>query len=71
MDQKTIILCLHMKGMGLGCVKRNLTGCHVENLSELLVRIQVILRAIPDETLVQVFLKWMQRCINMNGESVG
>jgi hypothetical protein len=44
-----------------------------ENLSELLVRIQVILRAIPDETLVEVFLEWMkqlQRGIDMNGEHI-
>jgi hypothetical protein len=32
-----------------------------ENLSELLVRIQVILTAIPTETLAEVFLEWMKR----------
>jgi hypothetical protein len=31
--------------MGLGYVKRNLRGCRVENLSELLVSIQTILKA--------------------------
>jgi hypothetical protein len=49
-------------------------GYHAENLSELLVRIQVILKAIPGETLVEVFLermKRLQRCIDMNGEFVG
>jgi hypothetical protein len=48
-------------------------GYHAENLSELLVRIQVILRAIQGERLVEVFLEWMkrlQRCIDMNGEFV-
>jgi hypothetical protein len=48
-------------------------GYHAESLSELLVRIQVILRAIPGETLVDVCLEWMkrlQRCIGMNGELV-
>jgi hypothetical protein len=51
MEQKIIVLCLHMK------VRRNLMGNHAENLFKLLVRIQVILRAIPGETLVQVFLE--------------
>jgi hypothetical protein len=41
MDQKTIVLYLHMK------VKRILMGYRAENLSELLVRVSVILRAIP------------------------
>jgi hypothetical protein len=43
-----------------GHVKRNLIGYRAENLSELLVRIQVILRAIPSETLVEVFLQWIK-----------
>jgi hypothetical protein len=38
-----------------GCVKRNLMGYSAEKLSELLVRIQGILRAIPGETLVEFF----------------
>jgi hypothetical protein len=45
-----------------------------DNFSELLVRIQVILRAIPGETLVEVFLEWMRRLQqrnDMNGEFVG
>jgi hypothetical protein len=50
MDQKTIILYLRMKGMGLGDVKRNLMGCRVENLSQLLVHIQIVLMAIPGQT---------------------
>jgi hypothetical protein len=57
-----------------GYVKRNLMGRHAENLSELLVRIQVIMRAIPGETLVEVFLEWMKRLqqyVNMNGKFVG
>jgi hypothetical protein len=48
-------------------------GYRAENLSELLVHIQVILRAIPGETLVEVFLKWLkrlQRCLDTNGEFV-
>jgi hypothetical protein len=44
-----------------GYVKRNLMGCHVENLSELLVRIQVILSAIPSEIFVEVFLEWIKQ----------
>jgi hypothetical protein len=42
-----------------------------ENLSEPLVGIQVILRVIPGEILVEVFLEWMkrlQRCIDIDGE---
>jgi hypothetical protein len=42
-------------------LKRNLLGYQAENLSELLVRIQVILRVIPGETLVEIFLEWMKR----------
>jgi hypothetical protein len=63
-----------MKGMGLGYIKRHLMGRRAENLSEPLVRIHLILRAIPGETLVEAFLEWMkrlQRCIHMNGEYVG
>jgi hypothetical protein len=41
-------------------VKSDLTGYHAETLSELLVRIQVILGAIPGEVLVKVFLKAMK-----------
>jgi hypothetical protein len=37
-----------------GSVKRTLMGYPAEDLSELLVRIQVIVRAIPGETLVEV-----------------
>jgi hypothetical protein len=57
MDRKTTVFYLHMKRMGLGDVKRNLMGHSGENLSELLVGIQVILRAIPSETLIEVFLE--------------
>jgi hypothetical protein len=32
-------------------------GYHIKNLFELLVRIEVILRAIPGETLVEIFLE--------------
>jgi hypothetical protein len=45
-----------------------------ENLPELLVRSQVILSAIPGETLVEVFLEWMkqlQQCVDMIGEFTG
>jgi hypothetical protein len=54
MDQKTIVLYLHMK-MKVKA-KRNLIKYRAENLSELLVRIQVILRAILGETLIEGFL---------------
>jgi hypothetical protein len=50
MDQTTIVLYLHMKGMEFGYVKRNLMEYPAENLFELLVRIQVIFRAIPGQT---------------------
>jgi hypothetical protein len=50
-----------MEVMELGYVKRNLMEYRAETLSEILVRIQVILRAIPCETLVQVFLEWVKR----------
>jgi hypothetical protein len=36
-------------------------GYRADNLSELLARIQVILRAIPGETVVEIFLKWTKR----------
>jgi hypothetical protein len=65
MDQKEIVLYLHMK------VKRNLMGYRAENLLRLLLCIQVVSRAIPGETLIEAFLEWMkqlQRCIEMNGE---
>jgi hypothetical protein len=74
MDQKKIILYLHMKLSLFGYVKRNPMGYRAENLSELLIGIQVILTAIPGETLIEVFLEWMkrlQRCIDRNGEFVG
>jgi hypothetical protein len=37
-----------------GYVKRNLMGYRAEHLSELLVRIQVVLKIVPGETLVEV-----------------
>jgi hypothetical protein len=58
----------------LGYVKRNRIGYRAKNLSELLVRIQVILRSIPGETLVEIFLermKRLRRCIDMNREFIG
>jgi hypothetical protein len=48
-------------------------GYRAEFLSELLVRVQVILRAMTDETSVGVFLEWMKRlqgCIDITGEYV-
>jgi hypothetical protein len=53
MDQKTIVIYLHMKVN----VKRNLMGYRAENLSELLVRIQVILCAIPGMTWGEGFVR--------------
>jgi hypothetical protein len=44
-----------------GYVKRNLMGYRAENLSELLVCIQVILRSISGERSVEMFLEWMKR----------
>jgi hypothetical protein len=32
-------------------------GCHAQNLSEPLVRIQVVLRVTPGEILVDIFLE--------------
>jgi hypothetical protein len=49
-------------------------GYHADTLSELLVRIRVILSEISRETLNAVFLEWMERlhkCIDTNGEYVG
>jgi hypothetical protein len=69
-DQKKIVPYLHLKVK----VKGNLMGYRAENLSELLVRIQIILRDIMGEILVEASLKWMkqsQSCIAMNGELVG
>jgi intein/homing endonuclease len=40
-----------------GYMKRNLIVYCAKNLSELLLRIQVILRAVPGETLVEIFLE--------------
>jgi hypothetical protein len=45
-----------------------------ETLSELLVRIRVILAEIPRETLNTVFLEWMEqmeKCVQVDGEYVG
>jgi hypothetical protein len=55
-------------------MEKTLMGYGAENLSELLVRIQVILRAMPGEPSVRVFLEWMkqlQRCIDITGEYSG
>jgi hypothetical protein len=49
-------------------------GYRAETLSELLVRILVILAEIPRETLSTVFLEWMERLQNwvqVDGEYVG
>ena len=57
-----------------GYVKGKLMGYHADTLSELLVRIRVILSEISRETLNAVFLEWMERlqkCIDTNGEYVG
>jgi hypothetical protein len=53
MDQKTIVFYLRMKVK----MKRNLAGYRAENLSASLVLIQVISRAVPGETLIEVFQK--------------
>jgi hypothetical protein len=55
MDQETIVLDLHMKGTEFGYEKRNMMGYRVESSSELLVCVQVILRAIRGETFVEIF----------------
>jgi hypothetical protein len=43
-----------------GYAKRNLIGYRAENLSEFLVRIQVILTAIQGQARVEGFLEWMK-----------
>jgi hypothetical protein len=48
-------------------------GYRAETPSELLVRIQVILAEIPQETLNAVFLEWMERlqkCVQVDCEYV-
>jgi hypothetical protein len=57
MDQKTIVLYLYMKETRLSYVKRKLMGYRAENLSELLIRIRVILRTVPGETVIEVCLE--------------
>jgi hypothetical protein len=55
-------------------VKGKLMGYRAETLSQLLVRIRVILAEIPPETLNAVFLEWMERlqkCAQVDGEYVG
>jgi hypothetical protein len=47
-----------------GSVKEKLMGHRAETLSELLVRIRVILAEIPRQTLNAVFLEWMERLPN-------
>jgi hypothetical protein len=74
MDQKRNVLYLYMKGIRLGYVKRNLMEYRAKSLSELLVRIQMILTAIPRDTSVEVFPDWMKRlqhCLDMDREFVG
>jgi hypothetical protein len=49
-------------------------GYRAETLSELLVRIRVILAEIPRETLNAVCLEWMERLqkwVHVNDEYVG
>jgi hypothetical protein len=49
-------------------------GYRAETLSELLVRIQVILAEIPRKTLNAVFLEWMEwlhKCVQVDGEYIG
>jgi hypothetical protein len=52
MDQKRIVLYLDMTLFLFGYMKRNMMPYRVEYLSELLVRIQVILKAVLGETLI-------------------
>jgi hypothetical protein len=55
-------------------VKGKLMGYRAETLSELFVRIRVILAEIPRETLNAVFLEWtkrLQKCVQVDGEYVG
>jgi hypothetical protein len=50
-----------------------LTGQEFESREDLFEAISDILRAIPKEKLMEVFLEWerrLQRCIDMNGEYV-
>jgi hypothetical protein len=57
-----------------GYVKEKLMGYRAETLSELLVRIRVILAEVPRETLSTVFLEWMERLqkyVQVDGEHVG
>jgi hypothetical protein len=56
-----------------GCLKRKLMGYHTESLSELLIRIRIILSDIPRDTLNAVFLEWMERVqkySHTNGEYI-
>jgi hypothetical protein len=55
MDQKKIVKLGTLRPFLFAYVKRNLMECRAENLSERLVCIQVILRAIPGETLIEVY----------------
>jgi hypothetical protein len=57
-----------------GHVKGKLIGYRAETLSELLVRIRVILAEIPQKILNAVFLEWierLQKCVQVDGEYVG
>jgi hypothetical protein len=57
-----------------GCVKGKLMEYRAETSSECLVRVRVILAAIPRETLNAVFLEWIERlqtCVQVDGEYVG
>jgi hypothetical protein len=57
-----------------GYVKGRLMGYRTEMPSELLVRLQVILAEIPQETLNAVFLEWMeqlQKCVQADYQYVG
>ena len=56
-----------------GYVKGRLTGQEFESREHLFEAISDILRAIPNEKLMEVFLEWerrLQRCIDMDGEYV-
>jgi hypothetical protein len=57
-----------------GYVKEKPMGCRAETLSELLVRVRVILAEISRETLNTVFLEWierLQKCVQVDGGYVG
>jgi hypothetical protein len=57
-----------------GYMKRKLMGYRAESGSELLVRISVILAAIPADVLNAVFPEWMDRLqqeTDINGDYVG